>query len=56
LTPCKKNSQLRELAVLNNTDPLFPKVPPFMPSSKNWEIIRFADVLLFKEYKQNTGW
>lgn len=30
------------------TDPLFQKVPPFMSSSKNWEIIRFADVLLFK--------
>lgn len=30
------------------TDPFFQKVPPFMSSSKNWAIIRFADVLLFK--------
>lgn len=30
------------------TDPSFQKVPPFMSSSKNWTIIRFADVLLFK--------
>ncbi|GAA0554779.1 RagB/SusD family nutrient uptake outer membrane protein [Chitinophaga japonensis] len=29
-------------------DPAFQKVPPFMSSSKNWPIIRFADVLLFK--------
>lgn len=30
------------------TDPSFQKVPPFMSSAKNWTIIRFADVLLFK--------
>jgi hypothetical protein len=29
-------------------DAAFLKVPPFMSSSKNWDIIRFADVLLFK--------
>ncbi|MCF2517086.1 RagB/SusD family nutrient uptake outer membrane protein [Dyadobacter sp. CY351] len=30
------------------TDPSFQKVPPFMSSAKNWQIIRFADVLLWK--------
>jgi hypothetical protein len=29
-------------------DPSFQKIPPFMSSSKNWELIRFADVLLWK--------
>ena len=29
-------------------DPSFKKFPPFMSSSKNWAIIRYADVLLFK--------
>lgn len=29
-------------------DPSFQKIPPFMSSSKNWDIIRFSDVLLFK--------
>lgn len=29
-------------------DPTFKKYPPFMSSGKNWAIIRFADVLLFK--------
>lgn len=29
-------------------DPSFQKVPPFMSSSKNWDVIRYADVLLFK--------
>lgn len=29
-------------------DPSFQKIPPFMSSSKNWDVIRFADVLLFK--------
>lgn len=29
-------------------DPTFQKIPPFMSSAKNWEIIRYADVLLFK--------
>ncbi|QDA58951.1 RagB/SusD family nutrient uptake outer membrane protein [Hymenobacter jejuensis] len=30
------------------SDPSFQKTPPFMSSSKNWTIIRFADVLLWK--------
>lgn len=30
------------------TDPTFQKYPPFMSSSKNWEVIRYADVLLMK--------
>lgn len=29
-------------------DPTFQKIPPFMSSSKNWAIIRYADVLLWK--------
>ena len=29
-------------------DPSFKKYPPFMSSSKNWAIIRYADVLLMK--------
>lgn len=29
-------------------DPTFKKYPPFMSSGKNWAIIRYADVLLFK--------
>ena len=29
-------------------DPAFKRFPPFMSSSKNWDIIRYADVLLFK--------
>ncbi|GEP98315.1 RagB/SusD family nutrient uptake outer membrane protein [Chitinophaga cymbidii] len=29
-------------------DPSFQKIPPFMSSSKNWDIIRFSDVMLFK--------
>ncbi|TDO24579.1 RagB/SusD family nutrient uptake outer membrane protein [Pedobacter duraquae] len=29
-------------------DPSFQKIPPFIGSSKNWEIIRYADVLLWK--------
>lgn len=29
-------------------DPSFQKVPPFMSSSKNWDIIRFDDVMLFR--------
>jgi len=29
-------------------DPSFQRIPPFMSSSKNWEIIRYADILLFK--------
>lgn len=30
------------------TDPSFQKTPPFMSSSKNWAVIRYADVLLWK--------
>lgn len=29
-------------------DPFFQKVPPFMSSAKNYEVIRYADVLLWK--------
>ncbi|HLA52230.1 MAG TPA: RagB/SusD family nutrient uptake outer membrane protein [Flavitalea sp.] len=29
-------------------DPTFQKIPPFMSSSSNWQLIRFADVLLWK--------
>lgn len=29
-------------------DPAFKRYPPFMSSAKNWDIIRYADVLLFK--------
>lgn len=29
-------------------DASFQKIPPFMSSSKNWELIRFSDVLLWK--------
>jgi len=29
-------------------DPSFKRFPPFMSSAKNWDIIRYADVLLFK--------
>lgn len=29
-------------------DPAFQKIPPFMSSAKNWIIIRYADVLLWK--------
>jgi len=34
--------------VVTPDDPSFQKVPPFMSSSKNWDIIRYDDVLLFK--------
>ncbi|WP_022825129.1 RagB/SusD family nutrient uptake outer membrane protein [Hymenobacter norwichensis] len=30
------------------SDPSFQKTPPFMTTSKNWTIIRYADVLLWK--------
>jgi hypothetical protein len=30
------------------TDPSFTRFPPFMSSSKDWEVIRYADVLLMK--------
>ncbi|GAB3834484.1 RagB/SusD family nutrient uptake outer membrane protein [Hymenobacter jeollabukensis] len=29
-------------------DPAFQKLPPFMSSTKNWAVIRYADVLLWK--------
>lgn len=29
-------------------DPSFQKIPPFMSSSKNWELIRYSDLLLWK--------
>jgi hypothetical protein len=34
--------------VVAYTDPSFTRFPPFMSSSKNWEVIRYADVLLMK--------
>ncbi|MGN6639244.1 MAG: RagB/SusD family nutrient uptake outer membrane protein [Mucilaginibacter sp.] len=34
--------------VVAYTDPSFTRFPPFMSSTKNWEIIRYADVLLMK--------
>ena len=34
--------------VVAYTDPTFQKYPPFMSSSKDWEVIRYADVLLMK--------
>jgi tetratricopeptide (TPR) repeat protein len=29
-------------------DPSFQKIPPFMSSAKNWELLRYADLLLWK--------
>ncbi|HTJ12299.1 MAG TPA: RagB/SusD family nutrient uptake outer membrane protein [Dinghuibacter sp.] len=37
---------LKEVVAYN--DPTFVKYPPFMSSSKNWQVIRYADVLLMK--------
>ncbi len=34
--------------VVTYDDPSFQKIPPFMSSSKNWDIIRLDDVMLFK--------
>ena len=39
-------ASLKEAVTPN--DPSFKKIPPFMSSSKNWQIIRYADVLLWK--------
>lgn len=39
-------ASLKEAVTPN--DPAFKKIPPFMSSSKNWQIIRYADVLLWK--------
>jgi len=40
------NLSLKE--VVNYRDPSFQRFPPFMSSSKNWSVIRYADVLLMK--------
>ncbi|WP_428331066.1 RagB/SusD family nutrient uptake outer membrane protein [Mucilaginibacter sp.] len=34
--------------VVAYTDPTFKRFPPFMSSSKDWEVIRYSDVLLMK--------
>jgi hypothetical protein len=34
--------------VVAYTDPSFTRFPPFMSSSKDWEVIRYSDVLLMK--------
>ena len=34
--------------VVNYRDPSFQRFPPFMSSSKNWPVIRYAEVLLWK--------
>ena len=34
--------------VVAYTDPSFKRFPPFMSSSKDWEVIRYSDVLLMK--------
>jgi hypothetical protein len=34
--------------VVGYTDPSFKRFPPFMSSSKDWEVIRYSDVLLMK--------
>src|SRR5690606_22258065 len=39
-------ASLKEAVTPN--DPSFKKIPPFMSSSKNWPVIRYADVLLWK--------
>lgn len=39
-------ASLKEAVVYD--DASFQKIPPFMSSSKNWDIIRFDDVLMFK--------
>lgn len=39
-------ASLKEAVTPN--DAAFKKIPPFMSSSKNWQIIRYADVLLWK--------
>ncbi len=39
-------ASLKEAVAPN--DPSFQKIPPFMSSSKNWDIIRYDDVLLFR--------
>jgi len=39
-------SELKGAVAAN--DPSFQKIPPFMSSSKNWELIRFSDVLLWE--------
>jgi len=39
-------TSMKDVAAYN--DPSFQRIPPFMSSSKNWELIRFSDVLLWK--------
>lgn len=39
-------ASLKEAVTPN--DAAFQKIPPFMSSAKNWEVIRYADVLLWK--------
>ncbi|WP_069658660.1 RagB/SusD family nutrient uptake outer membrane protein [Arcticibacter eurypsychrophilus] len=39
-------TSMKDVAAYN--DPSFQRIPPFMSSSKNWELIRYADVLLWK--------
>ncbi|AYL95635.1 RagB/SusD family nutrient uptake outer membrane protein [Mucilaginibacter celer] len=39
-------TSMKDLAAYN--DGSFQRIPPFMSSSKNWELIRYADVLLWK--------
>lgn len=39
-------SELKGAVAADNA--AFQKIPPFMSSSKNWELIRFSDVLLWK--------
>jgi hypothetical protein len=46
--PQSYGSLLSLKEVVAYTDPSFKRLPPFMSSSKNWEIIRYADVLLWK--------
>ncbi|OOQ59429.1 RagB/SusD family nutrient uptake outer membrane protein [Mucilaginibacter pedocola] len=39
-------TSMKDLAAYN--DGSFQRIPPFMSSSKNWELIRYADVILWK--------
>ncbi|MBL4674718.1 MAG: RagB/SusD family nutrient uptake outer membrane protein [Mucilaginibacter sp.] len=39
-------TSMKDVAAYN--DPSFQRIPPFMSSSKNWELIRYSDVLLWK--------
>ena len=46
--PQSYGSLLSLKEVVAYTDPSFTRFPPFMSSSKDWEVIRYADVLLMK--------